>query len=67
VIPAYLADTVKAKELTPQGTWKKRTVSSLGPQTSQLSASLLGRRQAVRSQFLFESLASNEYQGTPLA
>jgi polyphosphate kinase len=65
VIPAYLADTVKAKELTPQGTWKKRTISSLSP-ISELAQSLFGKK-AVRSQFLFEELALREYKGTPLA
>jgi polyphosphate kinase len=65
VIPAYLADTVKAKELTPQGTWKKRTQSSLSP-IPELAQSLFGKK-AVRSQFLFEELALREYKGTPLA
>lgn len=50
VIPAYLADTVKARELTPQGTWRKRPA---GP-------------NPVRAQFLFEELARWEYRGTPL-
>ncbi|MEW6058345.1 MAG: polyphosphate kinase 1 [Bdellovibrionota bacterium] len=52
ILPAYLSDTVKAKELTPQGTWKKR--SARPGQT------------AVRSQFLLEELAVREYKGTPL-
>jgi polyphosphate kinase len=52
VIPTYLADNVKARELTPQGTWKRRA-----------------RRASVeraRSQFVFERLASQAYQGTSL-
>ena len=53
VIPTYLADTIKARELTPQGTWKKRSASSVGPRGSR----------AVRSQFFFEELAQREYQG----
>jgi polyphosphate kinase len=51
VIPTYLADTVKARELTPQGTWKKRAL----------------RGKALRSQFFFQDLAAREYAGTPLA
>jgi polyphosphate kinase len=56
IIPAYLSDTVKAKELTSVGTWKKRTVRG-GP----------GRKHVlVRSQGRFESLAREEYRGTSL-
>jgi polyphosphate kinase len=66
VIPLYLADMVKAKELTPQGTWKKRSFSSLNPQTSKAVETLFGRRP-IRSQFLFEELAVNRYKGTSLS
>jgi polyphosphate kinase len=66
VIPLYLADTVKAKELTPQGTWKKRSLSSLNAQTSKVAEAMFGRKP-VRSQFLLEELAVREYAGTPLA
>ena len=52
IIPTYLSDTVKARELTPQGTWKKRTAKS--------------RIDAVRAQFRLEELAISEYKGTPL-
>lgn len=52
VIPAYVSDSVKARELTPQGTWKKRTAG--------------GGKAPVRSQFYFEELAVREYKGTPL-
>jgi hypothetical protein len=62
----YLADTVKAKELTPQGTWKKRSFSSLNAQTSKLVESMFGRKP-VRSQFLFEELAVRAYKDTPLS
>lgn len=51
-IPTYLKDNVKARELTPQGTWKRRT-----------------RRvhlDRARSQFVFEDLARQAYQGTSL-
>lgn len=52
LIPTYLADTVKGKELTPQGTWKRRSSGSSS--------------KAVRSQMAFEELAVRGYQGTPL-
>jgi polyphosphate kinase len=50
VIPTYLADTVKARELTPQGTWRKRPSGPNG----------------VRAQFFFEDMARRGYHGTPL-
>ncbi len=52
VIPTYLADNVKARELTPQGTWKRR----------------MGRASSARarSQKVFEALAIKSYQGTTL-
>ncbi len=50
VIPTYLADTVKARELTPQGTWRKRPAGPNG----------------VRAQICFEDMARREYRGTPL-
>ncbi|MEN9724138.1 MAG: hypothetical protein RJB38_2124 [Pseudomonadota bacterium] len=52
VIPTYLNDNVKARELTPQGTWKKRPTKS--------------GKAAIRSQFVFEEAAEKLYQGTPL-
>lgn len=66
VIPIYLSDHVKARELTPLGTWKKRTVQAAKAHVSpQLKTIFKGT--ALRSQFLFESLAKSEYQSTPLA
>lgn len=50
VIPAYLSDSVKARELTPMGTWKKRAA----------------RGNPVRSQLFFQDLALKRYQGTTL-
>ncbi|MBC7690500.1 MAG: polyphosphate kinase 1 [Methylotenera sp.] len=65
VIPAYLADTVKARELTPLGTWKKRSTASAKAQvTPPLKA--IFKNQPPRSQFLFEELAKQEYRGTSL-
>lgn len=52
VIPAYFADNVKARELTLQGIWKKR--------------SHRGGTPGVRAQALFEDLAKRKYEGTPL-
>ena len=52
LIPTYLADNVKARELTPQGTWKKRPART--------------DRGAVRSQFIFQELSASGYRGTPL-
>jgi polyphosphate kinase len=76
VIPAYLFDTVKARELTPQGTWRKRTQASLKSFGNSKSAegiqSTAGLRAAgwnskpLRSQFFFEELAKRGYTGTPL-
>jgi polyphosphate kinase len=66
IIPIYLADTVKAKELTPQGTWKKRSFSSLSAAASKVTEQIIGKKP-VRSQFLFEELAVREYKNTPLA
>lgn len=63
VIPVYLADTVKERELTPQGTWKRRTASSLPWRVRQANPFA---KQPVRAQFFFEELARQEYRGTPL-
>ena len=52
LLPTYLSDNLKARELTHQGTWKKRTAKNgAGP---------------IRSQIEFEKLAGKEYRGTPL-
>lgn len=52
VIPTYLADTQKARELTPQGIWKKRTAKH--------------GTDPIRSQQVFEKLARNAHKGTAL-
>ena len=66
VIPTYLSDHLKARELTPLGTWKKRTAQAA---KTHVTAHLknLYKGLPLRSQFLFESLAKSEYQSTPLA
>jgi polyphosphate kinase len=66
VLPAYLVDTVRGRELTAQGTWKRRTLSALSSAqkkvTSELSQMLTGKNAikpgpaAIRAQFFFESL-----------
>ncbi len=52
VIPTYLSDNSKARELTPQGTWK-RLAARKG-------------KASIRSQSVFEGLALGKYEGTPL-
>lgn len=52
IIPTYLSDSIKARELTPQGTWIKRANSS--------------KKAKIRSQFYFEDLAKQEYVNTTL-
>ncbi|MBI2900357.1 MAG: polyphosphate kinase 1 [Planctomycetes bacterium] len=60
VLPAYLGDTVKARELTPQGAWRRRSAAGVGPLPPVFG------KEPIRSQFFFESLAAGEYRGTPL-
>lgn len=52
-LPTQLQDTVKARELTAQGVWKKRASRS--------------GTAPVRAQFVFIDQASKDYAGTPLA
>jgi polyphosphate kinase len=65
IIPVYLSDTMKARELASDGKWRRRrlSVSKLDTAASHL---LLAGEKAVRSQFLLEKAASQEYEGTPL-
>lgn len=53
LLATYLADTVKARELTAQGIWKKR-------------APKRGGKRSVRAQFVFSQIAAENYVGTPL-
>jgi polyphosphate kinase len=50
VIPTYLADTVKGRELKPDGLWHSRQK----------------REGGIRSQFQFQELASQDFRGTAL-
>jgi len=52
IIPLYLTDNVRAMELTPQGTWKRR-VKTFGA-------------EAIRAQVKFQELASRDYEKTAL-
>ena len=61
VIPIYLADTVKARELTPQGTWRKRSPSTSRPLSESMALPI-----PVRAQTCFEELAKRQYRDTPL-
>lgn len=54
VLPAYLTDTAKARELTSRKSWINR--SDLAPHTTQ----------RIRSQVFFRELAIRNYKGTPL-
>jgi polyphosphate kinase len=65
IIPAYLADTVKARELTPQGTWKKRGMTQVRGVLGGATESVFGKKP-IRSQWLFQELAARNYKGTPL-
>jgi polyphosphate kinase len=65
IIPLYLSDTVKARELTPEGKWKLR--SSAASHSKLIRGELLrSDERAIRSQFLLEKAAVHEYEGTPL-
>lgn len=52
VIPTYLDDKVKARELTPEGLWRLRSQA--------------GTKSPIRAQFRLEELAERQYKGTPL-
>lgn len=65
LIPAYLSDTAKARELTPQGTWKKRSSSSIRAE-DRFAASPLTAQKSLNAQSFFEEIAANEYKNTPL-
>jgi polyphosphate kinase len=67
IIPLYLADTVKSRELTPEGKWKRRKNLSGRPESLHtLNQVLSPGEKNVRSQFLLEEVANREYLGTPL-
>lgn len=63
VIPTYLLDSTKAKELSPEGIWKKRF--SRNPE-GPILPSLLDKK-SIRAQSLFEEMATNEYRGVLLS
>ncbi len=65
LIPIYLLDTVKARELVPQGTWRKRSVAQLRI-GDKVALPLILEKKNVNAQNVFEELSQNGYQGTPL-
>jgi polyphosphate kinase len=59
ILPAYFADIVKARELTPQGTWKKRGISSThSPWFKRTCPGFIN--QTVRAQFFLENLSKKQ-------
>ena len=65
LIPAYLSDVSKARELTSVGNWKLRSPASAKAHLTAVLKSAFKAHQP-RSQFLFAELAAQEYLGTPL-
>lgn len=66
LIPAYLADTVKARELTPQGAWKKKAFPSARYRFPPAVEKQIGRK-GLRSQLLFETLSMDYFLALGLA
>lgn len=64
LIPVYLSDTVKARELTPQGLWKKRPKSAAREYQMKIKKIILS--EEARCQNIFEELARSKYKHTPL-
>jgi polyphosphate kinase len=64
VLGAYLADTLRCRELTAQGAWKKRSPSTLTVVQKKKAQELLkmsGSHQTqLRAQFFFEDLNSKQ-------
>ncbi len=59
VLPVYFADTVKGRELTPQGTWKKRGISiTHTPWFKKTCPDFVN--QSVRAQFFLEEFAKKQ-------
>jgi polyphosphate kinase len=65
MIPAYLGDTVKGRELTAQGTWKRRNAVAVRSELKAYENPLFDGKP-IRSQFFFTGLAERGYQDTPL-
>ncbi|MDB5037026.1 MAG: Polyphosphate kinase [Bacteriovoracaceae bacterium] len=63
VIPTYLLDSVKARDLTSSGVWKRRSVKL--PEGSAIPS--LIEKRSVRAQSLFEELAETGYEGALLS
>lgn len=65
LIPAYLRDTAKAHELMPEGTWKRRTATSIKP-SEQPHQVFEETKNIKTAQEFFQLIAKNRYKGTPL-
>jgi hypothetical protein len=64
IIPAYLYDSVKAKQLTPEGVWRKRSGIKI---PEPVSRSPYFENPPLRAQSLFEELALARYSKTVLS
>jgi polyphosphate kinase len=59
ILPVYFADTVKGRELTPQGTWKKRGLSNTHtPWFKKTCPDFVN--QSARAQFFLEEFAQKQ-------
>ncbi len=61
VIPIYLADSAKARELTAGGIWKKKSQSKL---PEALEKNPIYEKRPIRAQDIFEALATSRYSNT---
>jgi polyphosphate kinase len=59
ILPVHFADTVKGRELTPQGTWKKRGLATThSPWFKRTCPTFVN--QTIRAQFFLEELAKKQ-------
>lgn len=66
ILPAYLLDTQKSRELTPQGAWKRRTLQDLRAHLRRKRPAFLNKNQPFRAQLFFQMLSQSEYKNTAL-
>lgn len=65
VIPVYLSDTVKARQLSPQGQWTRRQLPA-GDQDGDINKIVGKSKRPIRCQSFFEETAVKHYKSTPL-
>lgn len=65
IIPSYLSDRLKARELTPQGVWRKRALSQIKADARQVLESS-GLQKEFSAQRYFTELSQLRYAGTAL-